>query len=110
MYAVLKNLSADVAPGVVYHVYFDIPAGYQPRPGKRDPYYVGTLNFFESHSEHEGGEGSTPKFRSLDVTAVAKRLQKTGKLSAQPSLTIAPTTAPEADARPIIGEISIVEQ
>lgn len=111
MYAVLKNLNAEVAPGVVYHVYFDVPAGYQPKPGKRDPYYVGTLNFFESHSGHEGEEGSTtPKFRSLDVTAVAKRLQRTNKLSAQPSLTIAPTTPPEADARPIIGEISIVEQ
>jgi len=112
LYFVARNLDAEIQPGVLYHVYFDLPAGTTPRPGKLDPHYVGTLNFFDAHNAHEGGpEGmSMMKFRSFDVTRVAKRLLSQNRLSAAPTLTIAPVGKPEEGARPIVGEITIVEQ
>jgi len=112
LYVVAKNLRADVQPGVVYHVYFDLPAGTQPKPGKRDPHYIGTLNFFDAgHPEGDSGMSAmaTAKARSFDVTRVAKSLQATKRLSAKPGLTIAPVKQPEADARPVVGEITVVE-
>lgn len=111
LYVVAKNLRADVQPGVLYHVYFDLPAGTTPKPGKRDPHYVGTLNFFDAH-DHEGGAeaAGTAKFRSFDITRVAKNLQATKRLSAKSTLTIAPANQPEADAKPVVGEITVVEQ
>jgi tyrosinase len=111
LYVIAKNLRAEVQPGVVYHVYFDLPAGTTPKPGKRDPHYVGTLNFFDAH-DHEGGSeaAGTAKFRSFDVTRVAKNLQATKRLSANPGLIIAPANQPEADAKPVVGEITVVEQ
>jgi tyrosinase len=112
LYVVARNLRADVQPGVVYHVYFDLPPGTTPKPGKRDPHYVGTLNFFDAHPDHEGGAeaAGTAKFRSFDVTRVAKNLKVTKRLSAKPALTITPATQPEAEARPVVGEITVVEQ
>jgi len=111
LYVVAKNLRADVQPGVVYHVYFDLPPGTTPKPGKRDPHYIGTLNFFDAH-DHEGGPEAAgmAKFRSFDVTRVAKNLQATKRLSTKPTLTIAPANQPEADAKPVIGELTVVEQ
>ncbi len=111
LYVVAKNLRADVQPGVVYHVYFDLPAGTTPKPGKRDPHYVGTLNFFDAHDHGGGPEAAGPaKFRSFDVTRVAKNLQVTKRLSTKPTLTIAPANQPEADAKPVVGEITVIEQ
>ena len=111
LYVVAKKLRADVQPGVVYNVYFDLPAGTTPKPGKRDPHYVGTLNFFDT-SEHEGGAEAMGevKFRSFDATRVARNLHLTKRLSDKPSLTIAPAKEPEAGARPVVGDISVVEQ
>jgi tyrosinase len=114
LYLVVKNLGAKAQPSVVYHVYLGLPPGTRPKPGKSDPHYVGTLNFFDA--EHgvrsEGGMETmgTAKFRSFDVTQVARDLQAGGRLTAKPTLTIAPVSQPTADARPVVGEITLVEQ
>jgi tyrosinase len=113
LYLVAKNLHADVQPGVLYHVYLDLPPGATPKPGKSDPHYVGTLNFFDAEHSGEGGgmeAMGVAKFRSFDVTRVAKSLQASGHLNAKPTLTIAPAKQPEAEARPVVGEITLVEQ
>lgn len=113
LYLVAKNLRANVQPGVVYHVYFDLPAGTTPKGGASDPHYVGTINFFDAkHGEQGGGMEAmgTAKFRSFDVTQVAKNLLAKKSLSANPTLTIAPVAQPNAEARPVVGEITLVEQ
>jgi tyrosinase len=115
LYLVLKKLSAQVQPGVLYHVYFDLPA--ETPPEQWNSYYVGTLNFFDGlgHSTHSGGgnmtqESMNQKFYSFDVTQVAKNLQSNRQLGEQPTLTIAPQGQPLSEAAPVIGEITLIEQ
>jgi len=113
LYVVAKNLRADVQPGVLYHVYFDLPPGTKPKPGKRDPHYIGTLNFFDAMTTDHGGGSeamASDTFLSFDATRVAKNLHLTKRLSTKPTLTIAPAKQPEADAKPVVGEITVVEQ
>jgi tyrosinase len=112
LFLVLKNLHADAQPGVLYHVYLELPADATE---EKKTYYVGSLNFFGAvpHGEHshdhppkEGAE----KFLSFDVTDLAKSLQTMKTLSAKPTMTISPVCRPAEDAKPVIGAISIVEQ
>ena len=111
LYVIAKNLRADVQPGVLYHVYFDLPAGTRPKPGKSDPHYIGTLNFFNAMTADHGPEAmATDTFVSFDATRVARNLHLTKRLSNKPSLTIAPANEPEAGARPVVGELTVVEQ
>jgi hypothetical protein len=44
------------------------------------------------------------------ITPNARRLQSQGMLSESTSITIAPVGTPAARAKPVIGDISIVEQ
>ncbi|MGA2427565.1 MAG: tyrosinase family protein [Candidatus Acidiferrum sp.] len=112
LFVVARDLRADVSPGVLYHVYFDLPPGTPP--AQAASYYVGALNFFGAvHHTEEGAasSGTVPsKFFSFDVTEVAKTLQAAGKLSAKPSLTIVPSGEPESEAKPVLGSITLVEQ
>ena len=107
LYLVLKNLKADVHPGVIYHVYLDLPEGASPKDAIN--YQVGTINFFDAvphagrQDSHESN--SERKFRSFDITNIAKTVLKDN-----PSVTIAPLGEPAAEARPVVGEVSLVEQ
>lgn len=108
VYLVLRNYRANVQPGVIYHVYLGLPAGTTGQAAQR--HYVGPLSFFGAvaHQGHAGHfEGRTARF---DVTAIAARLRSAGALAAAPSVTIAPAGAPAAQAQPVIGEISLVEE
>ena len=113
LYLVVEHLRADVAPGVLYHVYFDMPK--DTPAGQAGSYYIGALHFFGA-THHEGSDAAAaaatvpPKFFSFDVTDVAKRLQAAGKLNAKPTLTIVPSGEPESEAKPIVGGFSLVEQ
>jgi tyrosinase len=112
LYLVLRGLRAEAQPGVLYHVYLDLPEGTSPEQGR--PHYVGAINFFDAtaHGDHEGAVEATgtPKFYGLDVTDVAKALQTKGLLSARPALTIAPSGIPAEEAKAVVGEISLVAQ
>jgi tyrosinase len=104
LYLVLRDLQTDVQPGVVYHLYLEMPAA--TTGGATTQYYVGTINFF--HAEHHD-HGDAPKFQSFDITDLAKSLHAHGKLASKAELTIVPNGQPATAAKPVIGEVSIAE-
>jgi tyrosinase len=102
----LRNLVTDRQPEVLFELFLQLPSG----SGGTTDYYVGTINFFE-HEHHDGHGGADPdKFYSFDITDLAKRLSAGGKLTSNPELTIVPGGKPVSEAKPVIGEVSIVEQ
>ncbi|HEY0439683.1 MAG TPA: tyrosinase family protein [Xanthobacteraceae bacterium] len=107
LYLVLGNYRAEAQPGIVYHVYLDLPAS--PTAPPREGLYIGTMNFFDAvpHGGHPMAGGKT---KSFDVTDVVTRLRAEGRLGDAPSVTIVPAGRPASEARPVIGEISLVRQ
>jgi hypothetical protein len=69
------------------------------------------MNFFDAvpHSGHEPTTMSG-KSKSFDVTAVVRRLRAEGRAGTAPSVTIVPAGRPASQARPVIGDISLVGQ
>lgn len=107
IYLVLRNLSTTEQPGVLYHVYFDLPDG--AKPGKNDPRYAGSLNFFDvANPGVPRSDGAS--FRSYDITDIARSLKARHLLSEQPTVTISPAGTPAVEAKPMIGEVELVEQ
>jgi tyrosinase len=111
VFVVIKGLKADVQPGVLYDVYLQLPEGTAPEKGA--DFRIGTLSFFDTgHGDHAvQGAGAQPKFVSFDITDLvgklaARKALDTGKLD----LTFAPLGQPAANAKPVVGEVSIVEQ
>jgi hypothetical protein len=102
-YIVLKNLSASKPPGVLYHLYLDLPVGTVP--GKNDPHYIGTFNFFNSTNQSSYGASGSKTFFSYDVTARMNRLQ-----GRQFTVTIFPGGNPSSQAKPTIGSLELVQQ
>src|SRR5215471_1393868 len=109
IFLVIKKLRADAHPGVVFQVFLDVPSGKSFR--EAGAHQVGTINFFDA-AGHEGGGGeqASSKFFSFDITDVVKGLQRNRLLQDKPVVTIAPAGTPAEGAKPVVGEISIVEQ
>jgi tyrosinase len=107
LYLVLNNITVQGDPGAVsYNVYFDLPEGAPPA-STDSPNYVGTLNFFGASPDHNhDGEGHRAAF---NVTEAVKNLQASGKLSANPSVTLVPTGEGAEQAKPTVGELSLVQ-
>ncbi len=107
LYLVIKNLHADMQPGVIYHVYLNPPEGTALKAAQ--PYQIGTINFFNAvpHPGHTGPSESNAetKFYSFELTDAAKKA-----LNDKPTVTIAPLGEPAAEAKPVVGEVSLVEQ
>ncbi len=111
-FLVLKNLHADAQPGVLYHVYLDLPPDATDEQKKA--HYVGSVNFFDAvpHGDHQHDKPpkeGTEKFLSFDITDLAKTLQSMKVLTEKPTLMIAPAGRPADEAKPVIGDVSIVE-
>lgn len=107
LYIVVRNLKTDVQPEVLYHLYLELPAD---APGEAaTEYYVGNINFFAAEHSHGAG-GDADRFYSFDITDLAKRLKAKGRLTDKAELTIAPAGTPASEAKPVIGEVSLVEQ
>jgi len=111
LHLVLKGLSALEPPGVIYHLYLDLPPG--TTPAEDDPHYVGTFNYFgfvpPPDAERDAAAASVTAF-SFDVTEGARTLQRRGLIHDPVSVTIVPAGTPAPGARPVIGEIALVEQ
>ena len=108
---IVKNLQADLPPGVLYQLYLELPEG--AKGDKRTPHLVGTINFFDA-VRHGDAHAKKPKkgpdrFFQFDITNLARTLHARNLLTATPTLTIAPAGAPAEKANPVIGEILVVE-
>lgn len=109
IYLVLRELHAAEQPGVLYHLYLDLPQGSKPE--KDDPHYVGSVNFYNAVPLEGGRAGSNAKlFRSYDLTALLKNLQQRNPLSDRTTITIIPSGVPAISAKASIGRIEIMEQ
>ncbi len=109
VFLVLKGLQADVQPETLYRLYLELPKAAKAATAKR--HLVGTLNFFHAgHTGHGEHGPQQDKFVSFEVTALLKDLGKRGLLTDAPLLTVQPAGAPAADSKPVIGELSLVEQ
>ena len=109
LYLVLNGIKADDQPEAVYRVYLDLPGDGAPW----DPvnsHYVGTFNFFAAvpHGEDHANYGT--RSVSFDITEIAANLDAKGLLKTQPAVTIVPSNEPAANAKPVVGDISFVEQ
>jgi tyrosinase len=109
IHLVIRNYRADAEPGVIYNVYLDLPASGEGGAG--EGYYVGSLNFFGAvpHDGHES-HGTSATALTFDVTELAKRLRAEGGLNDAPTVTIVPAGQPVSDAKPVVGEIALIEQ
>jgi tyrosinase len=113
LYLVVKNLRAQTQPGVLYHLYLELPS--DAARGQMAAHHVGVVNFFHAvgHGGHEhaaAAKKGTERFLRFDITDLAKKLQAQGLLKQKPILTIAPAGKPAAEAKPVIGEITIIER
>jgi len=102
LFLVVSNLQAKAQPGVTYNLYLELPA---TAAAAGTANFVGSINFFDA-AMHMPSD----KFFSFDITDVAKRLKAQGKMATSAELTIAPEGTPAADAAPVIGSVSIVQQ
>lgn len=107
IYLVLRRLSTTEQPGVLYHLYFDLPAG--AKPAKNESRFAGSLNFFDTPNPGAPGP-ERAAFLSFDITDIARNLKARHLLSDEPTLTISPSGPPAAGAKPVIGEVEIIEQ
>jgi len=105
---VVKGLRAEDHPGVLYHVYLDLPAEVPPEKGGQ--HYVGSFSFFDGVGHSEGDAVGPEKFFSFDITRVSRTLQSRNLLGDRPTITIRPLGQPAGEARAMIGEISLVEE
>jgi len=109
VYLVIGELNAAEQPGVPYQVFFDLPTGAQA--DTNSPNNVGVITFFNAvRLEGSVPDSKDPRFFSFDITDLAKRLVGEGRLTATPEITIAPIDEVNATSRPVVGEITLVEQ
>jgi hypothetical protein len=112
IYVVVRGARAASQPGVLFQLYFDVPEGMKPGPGKDDPRYVGTLNFYDAVARDGSGTQASDQSRSFsfDVTAVLRRLQAQRLLSAHPNVAIAPSGNPTVGSNPRVGRIELIQR
>jgi len=112
LFVVIRKLNAQAPPGTAFDVFLELPA--DASGSAAETYKIGSIHFFDAVAEqgHGGSSSATnpQKFFSFDITDLAKRLATEGRLTSTPELTIVPTDQPEANSRPVIGEIQLVEQ
>src|SRR6202171_6652229 len=107
VYLVAKGLGTDEPPETIYQIYLGLPQGVAPDPAAI--YYVGSLNFFNAVGRNAEGQAD-PRFLSFDVTALLRTLQSRNSLGDNTTVTIVPAGTPRVSAKPVIGEVALVEQ
>ena len=108
VYLVARGLGTDEPPETIYQIYLGLPPGVAPDPN--GIYYVGSLNFFNAVGRSAEAGHADPRFLSFDVTALLRSLQSRNSLGDNTTVTIVPAGTPRASAKPVIGEVTLVEQ
>lgn len=100
LYLVIRGLRVDADPGVIYHVYLDLPAG--AKPATNDPRHVGTINFYGVPP------GSSPDraFFSFDITDAARKL----KSRKDTTVTFVPGGPAAPGAKVTIARLEVTEE
>jgi hypothetical protein len=104
LHLIVRGLRADAQPGVLYHLYLDLPAG--ATPSGDDPHYVGSINFYNARNPASAAKNDP--FFSFDVTAIVRELRAHKLLLEPTTVTLIPGGTPEA--RAVVGAIELVEQ
>src|ERR1700675_2257011 len=107
VYLVARGLGTDEPPETIYQIYLGLPPDVAPDPN--GIYYVGSLHFFSAAGRNAEGQAD-PRFLSFDVTALLRTLQSRNSLADTTAVTIVPAGTPRASAKPVIGEVTLVEQ
>jgi tyrosinase len=109
VYLVINDFKADAQPETLFRVYLDLPDG--PPSDPVNSHYVGSFNFFAAvpHGD-DHDHADVARSVSFDITDIAANLDASGLLKAEHAVTIVPAKAPAADAKPVVGNISFVEQ
>lgn len=109
IYLVVKGFATDEPPETIYQVYLGLPPDVAPSPD--GIYYVGALNFFNATRGADAeAVRSDPRFLSFDVTGLLKTLQSRHSLGDDTSVTIVPAGKARSSAKPMLGDIALVEQ
>jgi hypothetical protein len=117
LYLVVRGLTATEAPGVLYSVYLDLPAG--ARPAANDPRQVGIIDFFSARppgapnapdAESPINTDAEKMFFSFDVTPAMRALRQKGQLPEEATLTFIPQGSPVPTAKAVVGRLELVEQ
>ena len=106
LYLVVRDLRTVEQPGVLYHLYLDLPAG--TAVDKADPWHAGILNFF--NAPPPGAPEPEGVFQSFDVTSLVRSLRARGQLAERVKLSIIPVGEADPKARPTIGVVELVAQ
>jgi tyrosinase len=108
LYLVIGNVKADAQPETLFRVYLDLPDGPPSDPINSN--YVGSFNFFDAvpHGDDHAGHAAKPV--TFDVTTVAANLSSLGLLKKEHTVTIVAANEPTGNSKPVVGDISFVEQ
>jgi hypothetical protein len=109
LYVILKDFRTNTQPGVLYTAYLNLPE--KATPAETREHVIGVINFFNATiSPDPAHASSSNRFVSFDITNLAKKLLASGRLKDNAMVTLVPRGVPDDDAKPIIGEVTIVEQ
>jgi hypothetical protein len=109
LYVVLRDFRTNMQPGVLYTAYLNLPENAPPEIAREHAF--GVVNFFNaSISADPVNATKSDRFISFDITRLAKKLRSKGRLKDQAVVTLVPAGVSNADAKSIIGEITLVEQ
>lgn len=106
LFLVLRRVSAERPPGVLFQIFLNLPEG-GPADGT-GLNYVGTLNFFRALPGAKTGDGDP--FESFDVTDVARAVTSGLTRDEFATVTVVAVGRPADDSRPRIGSVEIVRQ
>jgi hypothetical protein len=106
VYVVLSGLSATKPPGTLFHLYLDLPEDVAPKPD--NAWHIGSINFYNAAVGPDALKDKADLPITLDITDVVRKLRAGQKLTAASTITVTATRTPEADSKPVIGQIALV--